>query len=354
MGDKTGIQWTDATWNPIRGCSRVSEGFRNCYAETVANRFKGPGQPYEGLIARGGQWNGQITVADHLLDQPLRWSRPRRIFVNSMSDLFHENVPFDLIHRIMLQMAFANHHTYQVLTKRPARMLEFFEWWGTEAKRCFAAEMPHVWLGVSIEDQATADQRIPQLLQTPAAVRWISAEPLLGPVDLSAMRNSTGLGEGQPWLCPLIGSVGDGHGDTCSVDRIDWVVVGGESGPGARPMHPEWARTLRDQCQAAGTPFFFKQWGEWKPFCEGGGWHDSLYRSNRKAKEGESQSTFDDIYGRTCTVPHGVLQLNGDVMEIIDLGAWGEGAMSVYKVGKHSAGRLLDGREWNEYPMVTA
>lgn len=290
MSDKTGIEWTDATWNPIRGCSRVSEGCRNCYAEKVANRFKGPGQPYEGLIARGGQWSGQITVAEHLMDWPLRKRKPMRIFVNSMSDLFHENVPFDMVHRIMMQMDFANHHTYQVLTKRPARMLEFFDWWGTEAKRRFAAEMPHIWLGVSVEDQATADERIPLLLQTPSAVRWISAEPLLGPIDFS--------GRWVPYENPAI------HENM--LERLDWVVVGGESGKNARPMQLNWARTLRDQCQSAGVPFFFKQWGEWLP------------DNQNPAISGPS------------------------------------GASQAIRVGKKQAGRLLDGREWNEYPGATA
>ena len=317
MGDKTGIQWTDATWNPIRGCSRVSEGCRNCYAETVANRFKGPGQPYEGLIAKGGQWNGSITVVEHLMDWPLRKRKPMRIFVNSMSDLFHQNVPFDVIRRIMLQMAFANHHTYQVLTKRPARMLEFFEWWGTEAKRSFAAEMPHVWLGVSVEDQATADERIPLLLQTPAAVRWISAEPLLGKVTL-------------PPLCDL-SACGDHGGSrcdnaTCHARVLDWVVVGGESGPHARPMHPEWARSLRDQCRDAGVPFFFKQWGEWADADNGPeddfayhGKHDCWVHFNGGYHTGKMGVDFFNCY-------------------------------PMYRIGKKSAGRLLDGREWNEYP----
>lgn len=259
---KNGIEWTDETWNPLRGCSRVSEGCRHCYAEGVARRFSGPGLPYEGLIARGGQWNGQIKLVPELLDQPLRWRRPRRIFVNSMSDLFHENVPTEFIDQVFAVMAMADEHTFQVLTKRPERMRSYLSDEGLTRRLLSAAyridqekwawlsadfhivgcqvlPLPNVWLGVSVEDQAAADERIPLLLQTPAAVRWISAEPLLGPVDLEDY-------------------------DTTQAG-IDWVVVGGESGREARPMHPDWARALRDQCAAAGVPFLFKQWGEWAP-----------------------------------------------------------------------------------------
>ena len=238
-----GIAWTEETWNPIRGCSRVSEGCRHCYAETVANRFKGPGQPYEGLIAPGGQWNGNITVAHNLIDQPLRWKKPRRIFVNSMSDLFHENVDDYIIRRVFDVMAQCPQHTFQILTKRPERMQQLLSMWeriGITGDHFKGKPLPNVWLGVSVEDQTTADERIPLLLETPAAVRWISAEPLLGPIKLT-------------W---------EDRADGMIVDKfplLDWVVVGGESGQGARPMHPQWARDLRDQCQAAGVPFFMKQ-----------------------------------------------------------------------------------------------
>ncbi|MBW4978299.1 phage Gp37/Gp68 family protein [Marinobacter adhaerens] len=286
MGQKTGIEWTESTWNPIRGCSRVSEGCRNCYAETVANRFKGPGEPYEGLIAKGGQWNGEVKLVEHKLDEPCRWSKPRMIFVNSMSDLFHENVDFETIHRVMLVMQKAQHHTFQVLTKRPERMLRFFKWWGGECERSFPEVMPNVWLGVSVEDQATADERIPLLLDTPAAVRWISAEPLLGPVDLSSL----------PYPCKVKGN-------------IHWVVVGGESGRNARPMHPDWARSIRDQCQTAGVPFLFKQWGEWLPVL--------------------GQSEGVPIWGKKHSFEDGTFM------------GW---------VGKKDAGRSLDGRTWDQYP----
>jgi protein gp37 len=330
VASKTNIEWTDFSWNVLRGCSRVSEGCRNCYAESVANRFKGPGQPYEGLIAVGGQWNGKIRVVDHLLNQPLRWRKPRRIFVNSMSDLFHENVPFDEIYKIMMVMQKAKHHSFQVLTKRPDRMLEFFRSRGSECMKIFADVMPNVWLGVSVEDQAAADERIPLLMQTPAAVRWLSIEPLLGPLDLTAFLGASGIGRN----LDALSNAGVNPGALIP-SKIDWVVVGGESGANARPMHPSWARALRDQCQAAGVPYFFKQWGEWRPICQG-----------------ESQEVLDELWGRHCTVPKLCLHNNGQHTSITGPGAWQQSTAPVlaFKVGKKAAGRQLDGREWNEYP----
>lgn len=316
MADKTGIEWTDATWNPIRGCSRVSEGCRNCYAEGVAKRFSGPGLPYEGLIAKGGQWNGEIKLVPEQLNQPLRWSKPRRIFVNSMSDLFHENVPYTYIDKVFAVMAMAHWHTFQVLTKRPDRMVAYFadikkspergfnvcSYFSADDEQidriaCIPRGLPNVWLGVSVEDQATADERIPLLLQTPAAVRWISAEPLLGPVDLTRLNYAAHAYE--------IDALNAENNDGTYYEHtsLDWVVVGGESGRSARPMLREWARSLRDQCQAAGVPFLFKQWGEWAP-----NWYN------------------DD---------------NG--MEI-------PGSIWMDRMGKKMAGRTLDGILHDEYP----
>ncbi len=270
-----GISWTDETWNPIRGCSRVSEGCRHCYAETVAHRFSGPGKPYEGLTNAQGRWNGTIRVVEAHLRDPLRWQRPRRVFVNSMSDLFHENVSDETIDRIFAVMALAPQHTFQVLTKRPERMRAYVdsraemlvyrdaaEYLATpiaDALRSvsragghdwpqnapFAVQswpLPNVWLGVSVEDQATADARIPLLLQTPAAVRFISAEPLLGPVDLAY---------------PCFNGA-DSFG---VLEGLHWVIVGGESGAGARPFDVEWARALVRQCKDAGVACFVKQLG---------------------------------------------------------------------------------------------
>ena len=281
MGDKSKIEWTDATWNPIRGCSRVSEGCRNCYAESIAARFSGPGQAYEGLVEMtpsGPRWTGKVTLQVEHLNDPLRWKRPRRIFVNSMSDLFYEGVSDEWIDQIFIVMALAATHTFQILTKRPDRMAEYFgelfagHMYEVAGKSehpeavmaAFANGLPNVWAGVSVEDQRNADERIPLLLQTPAALRFISAEPLLGPIDLALDcidKDEKGrpfyLHDKEMWHpCDY----------ACGKDiagGIDWVIVGGESGPDARPMHPDWARSLRDQCISANVPFFFKQHGEW-------------------------------------------------------------------------------------------
>lgn len=283
MADGTGIEWTDATWNPLRGCSRVSEGCRNCYAERVAARFSGEGQPYEGLATMtpaGARWTNQVRLIESALEQPLKWRRPRRIFVNSMSDLFHESVPDEWINRVFAVMSSGTRHVFQVLTKRPERMKKYVTAAGWKT-------LPNVWLGVSVEDQETANKRIPHLLATPAAIRFISAEPLLGSVGLDNLIDipprSWGLSHhinalaGHRWdESELFGSDKPYEDDPPNTNRLDWVIVGGESGPGARPMHPDWARSLRDQCVDAGVPFFFKQWGE----------HDAAGQRVGKAKAG--------------------------------------------------------------------
>lgn len=242
MSTGTKIEWTDATWNPIRGCSRVSEGCRNCYAERQAARFSGKGQAYEGLvrIANGHpQWTGKVEFVERHLMDPLRWKEPKRIFVNSMSDLFHEGVSNDWLNRIFGVMAKAQQHVFQVLTKRPERMRSYMHDW-----KPVETVFPNVWLGVSVEDQKTADERIPLLLQTPAALRWISAEPLLGEIQLPEEAFVCPANEPHP-ICPC----------------LDWVVVGGESGPGARPMDIEWARSIVAQCEERSVPVFVKQLG---------------------------------------------------------------------------------------------
>lgn len=304
--DKTKIQWTDATWNPLRGCSRVSAGCMNCYAEKQAARFsyngvghhagssdteeKAPGQ-YNGLI-RDGKWNGQVRLIEDRLLDPLRWKKPRKIFVNSMSDLFHENIPDEWIDRIFAVMALAPQHTFQVLTKRPERMMEYLQRlccdefyyerlicelenlnledrceWLSEQSVPFA----NVWLGVSVEDQKSAEERIPLLLQTPAAIRFVSYEPALGPVDFSyhgakglavyreaeTVREQVGSGR-YPWQIfnrPGRGMVRFGG------SQLDWIIVGGESGSGARRFDPAWARSVVRQCKTASVPVFVKQMG---------------------------------------------------------------------------------------------
>lgn len=269
---RSSIEWTDATWSPTRGCSRVSPGCANCYAERQARRFAGLGGAYEGLLHPTGAWNGQIRLVPEVLKDPLRWARGRRVFVDSMSDLFHEGVPFDFVDQVFAIMSATHRHTYQILTKRPQRMLGWFArltpdpLFGMEAGpeqvtahkvrlRGGPKQSPHhggydncgldwplanVWLGVSVENQETADQRIPLLLQTPAALHFLSCEPLLEAVDLRLRDRAS---------------------------RPGWVIVGGESGPGARPFNTAWAVSIVEQCRAAEVPVFVKQLGA-KPYYE--------------------------------------------------------------------------------------
>ncbi|HEY8881916.1 MAG TPA: phage Gp37/Gp68 family protein [Dermatophilaceae bacterium] len=267
MSDKSGIEWTDATWNPTVGCTKVSAGCDHCYAETLVNRFAGtsPAFPTTFDIVN--------LRSDRFLTQPLRWRKPRRIFVNSLSDLFHKDVPDEFIARVFAVMALAPQHTFQLLTKRHGRMRSLLtsdafadlfaealytveDPTGREVAEPWAPwPLPNLWLGVSAEDQGTADLRIPALLGTPAAVRFLSCEPLLGPIDL---------GFTEP--CD---HVRYSHLDIGCWRAIDWVIAGGESGSHARPMESGWVRSIRDQCATAGIPFLFKQWGGRTPKANG-------------------------------------------------------------------------------------
>jgi protein gp37 len=250
------IEWTDETWNPVDGCTKVSAGCAHCYAATFAHRQMGP-------------WKGRaftdVRCHPSRLDVPLHWRKPRRVFVNSMSDLFHSDVPDAFIGRVFERMRLAPGHTFQVLTKRPERMLAWLSrcgnggglGWithdGSEPERAYGGTgiivgdadrwpLPNVWLGVSVENQATADERIPILLQTPAAHRFVSAEPLLEPIDLSIYLAS-------------------GFDEPPHNDILSWVIVGGESGVAARPCDVAWVRSIVSQCQAADVPAFVKQVG---------------------------------------------------------------------------------------------
>jgi protein gp37 len=273
MAETSHIEWTDATWNPITGCTMVSAGCTNCYAMTLAAGRLRHHSSRAGLTrGTGGRavWTGEVRLNEQWLDQPLRWRRPRMIFVCAHGDLFHESVPDGWIDRVFAVMALAPHHTFQVLTKRPERARAYLaddatlgrfirtiskiaDDMGMQITTRHANDglpgmsLANVWLGTSVEDQATADSRIPHLLATPAAVRFVSAEPLLGPVVLPG--SFLGLVDH--------GRFGDG--------RLDWLIVGGESGAGARPMHPDWARSLRDQCSTAGVAFFMKQMAKKAP-----------------------------------------------------------------------------------------
>jgi protein gp37 len=324
------IEWTEHTWNPIVGCSIVSPGCTNCYAMKMARRIDAMGvvNHYNGctkVVNGNAVWTGKLARAsDDILLQPLRRKKPTIYFVNSMGDLFHEDVPDEWIDKVFAVMALCPQHTFQVLTKRSERMRRWFD--GDRADSVGLAmltiveRIPHghrrvpwplrnVWLGVSTERQQEADERIPHLLQTPAAVRFVSAEPLLGPIDLRVPEIDLGIGK---FGC---------HPD------LDWVIVGGESGPKARPMHVGWARDLRDQCDAAGVKFFFKQHGEWHP------------------------RTSDGVgIAKHCIAINGAVS-SGDKLE-------GGGNrprwIAIERVGKKAAGRLLDNREHNDMPERTA
>ncbi len=477
MSDHSTIEWTDATWNPVRGCSRVSPGCEHCYAEGVAARFSGPGQPYEGLARRAPngepRWTGTVRLVPEMLDQPLRWKRPRRIFTNSMSDLFHESLSFEEIAAVYAVMHACPLHTFQVLTKRPARRLEFMRWLQerggigpyirsmtvarkdepevSRLRRPFdeitktevingrkcrarddawmqvfnAAAVTHkgpawnIWEGVSVENQAAADERIPHLLQTPAAVRFLSVEPLLGPVDLSRWAPALTPWQGAApatwsdvawpaWVPPELraeiatfwseawhrgpkayaaqfatnyarrvgfgervsgrdlgkkpiagryvhawnnigrvvrddGSYGCVAAEVVTPDdrpaRLDWVIVGGESGTKARPMHPQWARDLRDQCVAAGVAFFFKQWGEWREFDHG----------SPDVEVEEPSDEADSLLA--CAVNPGFVTRDGRFFRRrSELPDDETPCRMMEKVGKKRAGRELDGRTWDEFP----
>ncbi|WP_306358969.1 MULTISPECIES: DUF5131 family protein [unclassified Nocardia] len=282
----TGIEWTEATWNPVTGCDRVSPGCDHCYALSMAARLKAMGSgkyQRDGDPRTSGPGFG-VTVHPAALEIPLRWRSPRLVFVNSMSDLFHADVPEDAVARVFAVMLAASRHTFQVLTKRPGRLRnlmrrtdfaqQVFELavrdYGMPSERAASSwwPLPNVWLGVSAEDQRWAEIRIPTLVDTPAACRFVSCEPLLGEVDLGRFLfpNPCPHGCGCRWPehpeqfeCACDGPCT--APEWRPVPALGWVIVGGESGPAARPMHPHWALNLLEQCTAAGVPFFFKQWG---------------------------------------------------------------------------------------------
>lgn len=386
MAEHSSIEWTDATWNPITGCSVVSPGCTNCYAMKLAGGRLQHHPTRAGLTQAtkaGPVWTGEVRLNKGMLLHPLRWQRPRMIFVCAHGDLFHESVSDAWIDQVFAVMALAPRHTFQVLTKRATRMRTYLTQPGSvqriiheafkidcEAGAWLSADheiagdptlpLANVWLGVSVEDQPRADERIQELLATPAAVRWISAEPLLGPSDLT--RVAYGQGDNGPnlrtWYNALTGDAwaeevdADGApiaGTAAAGGRefergLDWVVAGGESGPGARPMHPRWAKSLRDQCAVAGVPFLFKQWGSWKPVCDTApGESDELYHAP-PARDPEAI--------RRCKVAELVLNADGrrPTLGGPDYYFAGCDSMLMFEVGKKAAGRLLDGVEHNAMP----
>ena len=310
------IEWTDRVWNPITGCTKVSQGCKNCYAEREWPRLSAnPKTVYFGRAFT------DVLCHHERLEQPIRWRKPSRIFVNSMSDLFHPDVPTEFLNKVWATMILSPQHTFQILTKRPERMLEYVSsiperaheiaqaskhilngksWLDGDRTYGFVeaiaefSPVQNIWLGVSAENQETANERISLLLKTPAAIRFVSIEPMLGAISLHEYYKEE---EDSCW--------------SIWTDYLDWVICGGESGSNARPMHPSWAKSLRDQCVAAEVPFMFKQWGEWYP----------LYQADEA-----------DNYSKKC--------------EMIE----DESGVRLMKIGKKSAGRLLDGFLHDEYP----
>lgn len=383
MSDNSNIEWTDATWSPTTGCDRTSSGCDHCYALTLAKRLKAMGSAKyqtDGDPKTSGPGFGLAMHADSLT-LPLAWRKPRKIFVNSMSDLFHAKVTDGFIAQVFAVMAAAPQHVFQILTKRHARMRSLLNspafgemvWraftdidhpgkdWekasrliGDRGPRTVMRPIPWVHLGVSVEDQRWADIRIPALLDTPAAVRWISAEPLLGPIRLSAAWIDMPAGSRPVELADILG-IG-------LPNRLSWVVAGGESGPGARPMHPAWVRSLRDQCAAADVPFLFKQWGDWGPApfivraCDPAeGWKGTpeelaaakarseavgathVHTGNFYLEDGEKRWHLHEIGHKPWS------------LERVGLP---DGMEPIRHWGKKRAGRELDGREHNGYPRV--
>lgn len=368
MAEHSSIEWTDATWNPITGCSLVSPGCTNCYAMQLACTRLRHHPSRAGLTVdskAGPVWNGKVHLNEEWLTQPIAWKRPRMIFVCAHGDLFHPDVPDAWIDRVFAVMALCPRHTFQVLTKRSARMRAYLSApslfarladaiviasdpaeplaphrtgiaWGDGGKPAWGVHravqglvalvhpwpLPNVWLGVSAEDQTRAEERVPDLLATPAAVRFVSAEPLLGPIDFTSLgQDAMRFDEERQdalrgWVYDEDPQDGSAHGITPGYGRLDWIIVGGESGPKVRPMDPVWARSIRDQCAAAGTAFHFKQWGAWAP---------SDACPDAWPSEGMSGMIYNAFSFRNSLV---------------------------HEVGKKRAGRLLDGVEHNGMPAT--
>ncbi|MGY4295334.1 protein gp37 [Bradyrhizobium sp. i1.4.4] len=376
MADHSNIEWTDATWNPVTGCSILSPGCAHCYAMKLAGTRLRNHPSRAGLTKdskAGPVWNGEVRLNEQWLQQPLEWSRPRMIFVCAHGDLFHENAPDSWIDRVFATMASAPQHTFQVLTKRGDRMRRYIE---DAVGRVITLQhrnkdlrekdwpgwpLPNVWLGVSAERQQEADERIPHLLETPAAVRFVSLEPLLGPIDLTRIRAPADRhAPDEEWLFDALttgdyyeqrftnafGDVWFDSGDgPYRETKLDWVIGGGESGDGARPMHPAWPRAIEKQCAAAGVAFHFKQWGAWVPICATTEeLTETLYHPAPRR---------DPEAIRRCKVGQLVLHADGaQFRSAADPGAYAAGsqAMLMFEVGKKRAGRLLDGLEHNGMP----
>lgn len=346
----TGIEWTHIpgfkgeTWNPVTGCDVVSPGCTNCYAMKLAGTRLKHLPAYAGLTKdtkAGPVWNGMLgVIGGKQFFAPMRWTKPRAVFVNSMGDLFHEGVSDAMLRGIFDIMALCPQHIFMILTKRPDRMREWVN--HTMPRKVRSGEgvlhktvngaWPNVWLGVSVEDQVRANERIPALLATPAAKRFVSCEPLLGPVNFEHNGNALFDRKAAIRRC-MDGPAAmnwDQADDYIAHPQLDWVIAGGESGPDARPMHPDWATSLRDQCAGSGVPFFFKQWGEWAP--------------------------GEHVDRQTGTVPTATWFADSWTRGTEDL-AWTEGhvddAPDLYRVGKKEAGHQLFQGVHHNWPGVS-
>lgn len=323
----TKIEWVDKVWNPVTGCTKISPGCQNCYAERMAKRLRGRcGYPADDPF--------KVTLHPDRLDQPLHWKKPSKIFVCSMGDLFHLNIRYKWLSKLWKIMSACQEHVFIILTKRPERMLTFVDEYKAEMN-FYNEQHSNLWLGVTAENQEQADKRIPILLQIQATVRFVSIEPMLGTINLDNYLYkyfcvacgwkgkkphtevvSNGVKRIDCHYCPECNTAIEGDGNVIKQPTLDWVIVGGETGPKARPMHPDWARSVRDQCVAARVPFWFKQWGEWRP---------GAYYYGKTLKPG---SCFID-------------KNNGNKIFLA-------GNRFLCKVGKKVAGNLLDGKVWNQ------
>jgi protein gp37 len=380
MATNTSIEWADKTWSPIIGCDRVSPGCGHCYAINTARIREANPNPkisaaFAGTTERnenGVDWTGRVNLLSERLDQPLHWKKPSRIFVNSMSDLFHDAVPDEHIVAVFARMWWSPQHTFQVLTKRHGRMRSLLPRIEERLRKMecdlelvhaptpLTWPLPNVWLGVSVENQKWADIRIPALLETPAAVRFLSCEPLLGPVWISDhiwRACSCCDGEGHDEACARCADsrCEDGH-----IRQLDWVIVGGESGPKARAMHPDWARSLRDQCAQDHVPFFFKQWGEWGPapfivrVCDPQvGWQGTEEELAAAKADSEARGATHVHTGHSY-VEDGERQYwlheIGHKPWSLERCGLPEGTVAIRRWGKKRAGRELDGRTHDAFP----
>lgn len=302
----TKIEWATRVWNPVTGCTKVSPGCANCYAERFAKRLQANPK------VNGKYVDGFAVTCHHdELTKPMLWKKPERVFVCSMGDLFHDDVPFDFISAVFSVMSDHDEHNYIVLTKRPERMFEFYKWKRELLGHSWSAK-ENVWIGVSAENQEQADKRIPVLLRIPSKIHLVSCEPLLSEISLNEYYFKTEKGF---YPFPAVPE----NDRTKWIDLLNWVIAGGETGHKARPMHPDWVRSIRDQCKAANVPFFFKGWGEWI--------------------DNQNSNSCDISLGKFLDSPKHT---------------FGSGYTStdVNRLGKKCTGRMLDGVEYSEFPKA--